>query len=410
MAVILTTLGVGGSGQPYSTAQATIIGCTFIFVLVLAVWGTRRGSAPRRLFGFLVVLVTLSGLPGLASSGQIEYSGMIFFTLLAVRNYICFWGIPASVPASHGRAQRAVLIWTLAATTVVAVGSLLTAQRLGVSLGSSIRLTGENHGWLNANTTGVYCAFGILICLIVDFFPAWIRLSIGILSAYCLILSQSRTAIVALLLAAITFMMLSIRRKQLPILLALSMVLIMTGAAEPIFEQAQSTPAVSAVIDRFTGARFNVDKTNRMETIEKGIALWESEPVFGVGYGRDDTHFENAFLSIACESGALGLSFYLMCLGLVLKRAWALAYSNGEDARQLGKWLIAISVFILVHGLGERSHAFQIASPVSNCFALLSALAFRVACRSTTPRGLRTLSVGLTGLRGAGFRRLRETA
>ncbi len=386
MSLVLITIGTRSDGAALSTAQAVVIGGALFSVLVLTMWGTRREVAGSRLIAIVIALITVSGLPGTVSGGQIEYTGVMFFCLLAVRNYICFWGIPNSLPALPGRAQRSVMTWTLAATTAIAIGSLLAARRTGLSLASSDRLTGENHGWLNANTTGVYCAFGILICLLATFLPVWIRLAIAAVSMYCLLLSQSRTAIVALLLATITVMMLSMRRKYLPVLIVVMTVLILTGIAEPIVERAANYPAISATIQRLSGAEANVTATNRIDVLETGVEMWESSPAFGVGYGKNETHFENGLLSIACESGAFGLLAYLFFLGLVLARAWTLTRSDEEDAKELGKWLLAISVFFLVHGMGERTHAFQISSPASNCLALLSSFAFRVSARKRVAR------------------------
>lgn len=358
--------------------QAAVILAAFLFSVLLMSWGLRPYTVQGLPFQGFIILITISGLLGMASSGMFEYAGLLFFAILVLRNYICFWGIPGSLPATRGLAQRTVLTWTLIATTYVAVGSVQASFREGLSLESVNRL-GASATWLNPNTTGLYCAFGALICLIAGFLPGWIRLAVGALSLYCLLLSQSRTAIIALVAASATSLALTRQRRRLVIVIAALIICTGIGVSDSLVEATMSYPIVSATIARFTAAQEDTRKTARLEVLQNGLTLWESAPALGVGYGRSDTHFENGYLSIACESGALGLMVYLLFLGMLIRRARILANGYGPEATELGRWIIAIVVFLSVHAMGERSHLFQLASPVSSCGALLASLAFRVA-------------------------------
>jgi len=157
---------------------------------------------------------------------------------------------------------------------------------------------------------------------------------------------------------------------------ALALFVVM-GLGNRALQFAVAIPTVASTLDRFEGDQASVLISGRMDVLRTGLDIWASSPLVGIGYGTSDTRFENGYLSMACESGSLGLLAYLFYLVLVLFQSRVLMASRDPDANDLGRWLACITIFAIVHGFGERTHAFQIATMVSACWVLLTALAFR---------------------------------
>jgi O-antigen ligase len=359
-------------------------------VMVLSLGNHSLNPAGPGLPGIFTLLIfseIFAGLPGLIywQSGDNLLIGLSFAVLLAIRSYIVFWSLPTSRTILHGSFERIVLSWALAATTLFAFGSLMVARSAGISLGSSARLTGEVLGyWTNANTTGLYCAFGILICIIARFVPLWVRLAAGGLCLYCLLLSQSRTAIIAILASGVcSFIVLHRWNWKVTslgicgLLIALSFV-----NADESFDLLQSNPTLAAITQRFSEQPNQGGTKVRIDVLETGFEAWSRSPLFGLGYEVPEARFENGYLSLACETGAFGLLVYLFFIALLGMQIQGLLRSPADSATyNLGGYLLCVTVFVLVHGLGERTHGFQIGSLVSNVWALLAASA--LGCNPT---------------------------
>jgi O-antigen ligase len=302
-----------------------------------------------------------------------------FAILLAIRTYLVFWGLPTSRSFLFGSFERIVLSWALVATTLFAIGSLMVARAAGITLGSSARLSGEAIGqWTNANVTGLYCAFGVLICIIARFIPMWIRLTAGGLAFYCLLLSQSRTAIVTIIVSGICGLFVGRKwnwKVAVLAVCALLLALSLVNVDESV-DSLQSNPAIASITQRFLQPPGRNGEHARLDVIASGVEAWSRSPLFGSGYEAPDTRFENGYLSLACETGAIGLLLYLVFVGLLsMQIIRMLKTPAGSDTRELGGYLLCVTVFVLVHGIGERTHGFQIGSLVSNVWALLAASA-----------------------------------
>jgi hypothetical protein len=121
----------------------------------LRTWGAWRPHVT--LFGAILGVATVSGLPGLLVHPSPSTStGLMFFSVLLVRNYLCFSALPRASCVYKSRFENVVIIWLLVTSILVMLGGLRTASLSGVSMYASARLTGEGNHWLNANTTGVY--------------------------------------------------------------------------------------------------------------------------------------------------------------------------------------------------------------------------------------------------------------
>jgi O-antigen ligase len=207
----------------------------------------------------------------------------------------------------------------------------------------------------------------------------WIRLSAGGLAFYCLLLSQSRTAIVTAIVSGICGLFVGRKWNWKAVLLgtcALALVLALVDV-DGIVASLQSTPALVPIVQRFQQQPNRDISLERPSLIASGLEAWSHSPIFGLGYNAPDARFENAYLSLACETGAVGLLLYLLLVALLGVRIQGMLRTPaGSDTCNLGGYLLCVTVFILVHGMGERTHGFQIGSLVSNVWALLAASAF----------------------------------
>jgi O-antigen ligase len=145
-------------------------------------------------------------------------------------------------------------------------------------------------------------------------------------------------------------------------------------------ESLESIPALGAIVQRFQQQPGTNGDQARLDIVAGGLETWSRSPAFGLGYEAPDSRFENGYLSLACETGTIGLLLYLIFVALVGIRIQAfLRTREGSDTREVGGYLLCVTVFILVHGMGERTHGFQIGTVMSNTWALLVASAL-AAC------------------------------
>ncbi len=372
--VVMRTSVEAGEGP--ESGMAVVLGLSVALTFALDAWGMKLAPGEGNLVA-LVAAFTLSGIPGLLlyPSNRV-LMGAEFCVLLAIRNYICFVGVPLSRIAAERPVERDVIGLALSATTAVAVGALALATRMGISFSSVARLTGEGNAWLNANTTGLYCAFGVVVCTMAAYLPKWIRIPAGCLAMYCVVLTHSRTALVALFVTlGVHLSIVYARRKAIGIYVAAVGLVLGVYSQTMLVATIESVPQLRSFASRFQDVDVTEYET-RLDRAREGAGFVAGSPIVGRGYMAVGVRFEQAYLSIAAESGLLGLSFYIWLMTLVLFNGLRLLRRRGDPrARELGHYLVCTTTFILVHGLAEHSHGFQIASPVSNCWALLAGIA-----------------------------------
>jgi O-antigen ligase len=212
------------------------------------------------------------------------------------------------------------------------------------------------------------------VCIIAHFMPIWIRLVSGGLLLYCLLLSQSRTAIISIILSGGCSLFVTRKWNAKAAMLAVSALLLLfaTVNMSESFESLQSNPYLGSIVRRFQNS--SGKQNTRLETVADGLDLWKSSPIFGLGYEAPGTRFENGYLSLACETGATGFLLYLSFVALLsIQNLKMLQAPAGSGTYELGGYLLCVTVFVLVHGMGERTHGFQIGAIPSNVWALLTA-------------------------------------
>lgn len=377
------------------------LGLVLVFSAFLSIGLLIRGVTLVRLpfsFTLLVLLNTLAGLPGNLLTQTDVTGGLLFLGALVVRNYICFFSVPMASAGRGVRIERVVLWWTFVACAAVALASYYMSVVQGVALTlQDTDYSTESTGWLNANATGVYCAFAMLMGLVAKFIPLIIRLPVSLIALYCLIVSQSRTSVLALIAGGFTYLIIKgVRRVGVTIIATVTIFGIASASSDYLLSQFQNVPRLESLVKKFQSAdpRTNSEETTRMDVIRAGLEIWSKSPVVGLGYAAPDTRFENGYLSLACETGVLGLGVYVLFLGLVSTRTARLLRTQADShTREIGTYLACVTVFILVHSMGERTHVFTLAFPGANLWAILSVLAYRAQVQPRIQTRQRTVSV-----------------
>jgi O-antigen ligase len=375
MVVAVVMPAVNGNLESTQRSMALVLAATSVMAFWIRVcWPLEAGD-----FGMHVVvgLVSVSGLAAILS-GEAEKSveALSFCGLLILRNYVCFNVLPRSVLARRTILEHTVIRWMALSALIVAVGGLAVAARMGVNLWSGIRLTGEGNNWLNANTTGLYCGVGLVACVFGGNMRLPFRIACGLLCGYVLLLTQSRTAMAAVA-ATICAYYLVVGAKRIAIGLAVGAFLYF-GAVSVQDTALSWTDALlelgqfRTMLERSTGIS---PTAHRLEIIGDALDDLERAPVFGHGYLSAYSRIENGYVSMACESGLVGLGVYLVFVGLVVSRFVRLRRWQAVRERRLAAYGLALTVFVLVHALGERSHGFQIGSVVSHAWLLLGGIA-----------------------------------
>jgi hypothetical protein len=363
-----------------SDQSTVLVGIIFAIAALMSFGLLLKSGLGERItvpFAFLLFLMTSSGLPGiLMYQSDRLLAAFAFAGGIAVRNLVCFLMLPASKDGLRGRPERVFLFWALIGSMVIVVSSFLLGVQSGIGLNSEAQL-GRNLDldWMNANYTGMFCSFACTLLLAARFIPVVVRLPMAALCLYTLILTHSRTSIIVLVASAITWRLITAGRKFVAIAamaVTLPLVQLVLGDVD-----LSSIPAVSAVLGKFEKADFrtNSDETTRFDVLRRGLDTWVRSPVFGFGFAHPDARMENAYFSIACEQGVIGLAAYLLIVATVLAKALRMLKSPPSSRSfEAGLLLACITLFILLHGLGEDTHGFTFGSPIGNLWALIAAL------------------------------------
>jgi hypothetical protein len=375
--------GLSGLGADDSLTR--IVAGLAIPVGVLSVWFARKGS--RRSLGMLradwmPAVVVLMGLPGiLIEPGSTLLNRIAWTGLLAFRSFLLFAALPRVASFREGEPERQIERLALVAVGATVVAAIYTSVVSGVSLESHVRLTGEGNDWINANTTGLIAAFGVVLAANSLLSRFWKTLLV-VPSIYVLILTQSRTSMAAMLAALAATAALTFRNSGRLVRIVMVAACLLAALSLPMFmDLASDVPQLESAFRR-TSADSSL-KLREEKARDAWVRIIES-PVVGYGFLAEDSRFENGGLTLAIEIGLVGLLLCAAWTGVLVMEAWRLHRSTDVFDRRRGAVLIALTVFLLVHSFGERTHPLQLASLPSNAW-----LAFAGGVSAST--GLRRL-------------------
>jgi O-antigen ligase len=232
--------------------------------------------------------------------------------------------------------------------------------------------------------------------------------AVGYLTMYY---ASARGSLLAASVALIVLAMISLRRlRGMQVYAAMGVVAVL-ALSVVVLDPHLNWSAVS----NFAGDVMKIDDPNRglgqgftgrSNLWDESIALWESSPLFGVGFRQHDWYLSehlnahNAYLAMLADTGVAGLVWYVSFIGLSLAAALRLPNSRGRDT------IVATIVGYAVVGLFER-RAVNGGNPFSIYFILccVSALAQRqwlAALGAKLPRRGRSLRM-LTPEEAAGL-------
>lgn len=340
---------------------------------------------PLSIDGVLAAL-TFAGVPGiLIHQGDSTANALAFAASLALRNYMLFIGLPRAYLSLRCRAEDVVTRWLLVATSAVLLVSVFVAYTHGVSFQTKVRLTGEDMNWLNANTTGAYAAAAFLVCCIAPSLSWRTRFAVGTLAAYVLLLAQARTAIGGLVVALGLFAYLrsSGRRLQFLAGAGVAAALLFVLAISFVGEVTLPGP-VQNMLDRTFDPHGGAGEATagRVAITLAALDHLRESPIIGFGYLAPGSRIDVAYVSLAVESGVIGLSLYMLFMGFVLWRARRGAKDSQDPRGQaLARYVLCFTVFLLTHAVAERGHGFQVGSVVANAWLLLCGVMFAYQAR-----------------------------
>ncbi len=381
LSVVVPSLVAPGVRNVGEAAMVAVV----IVTTAMVAWMRSHGAWRPRLspFGLLLLIATASGVPGLAvHPSPVMWTGLIFFCVLTLRNYVCFVALPRAQWVLQSSYPETVLKWLVIASTIVAVGSLRAASLTNTSLYSTSRLTGEGNNWLNANSSGVYVATGALAAIMARSIPLWLKAILLGMNTYVLLLTQSRTSMLALAAGVIAFIALTGRRVGAVLVAGIAL-----GSyfAIPVLLNTLRTAGIgqiSALIERTDTLR--ADRwSGRKGIIHQAMERIDESPF--VGYGFQSGGFENGYLSVAIETGLVGFAAYLAIIFGVVRRSFRLLLTRSSpEMHQLARCTLCLTAFTLVHSFGEKTApVFQIGLTASNAWAILAGLVFVHTSRHT---------------------------
>jgi O-antigen ligase len=97
-----------------------------------------------------------------------------------------------------------------------------------------------------------------------------------------------------------------------------------------------------------SGAEASQSSMERMEAWMTGLALFKSDPIFGIGYGQFNEHHwltaHNSYLLVVAEMGLLGFFLWSTIIYMSMKILWVglRRYQHVPEARVAADWALAL--------------------------------------------------------------------
>jgi O-antigen ligase len=343
---------------PYGIlVSPTLVLAAALFVLRIVL--AARGLGPRlRLDGRMIRWIGVMVLAGVFSSVSTVDRQLVSFGLFELLTV----GLIAAVAmdqcgSTDGlRLVQRLLAWTLVSQSLLIVVSFVTGVQISLSHG----FRGEDYGWaatgrfagtLNtpsaAGTMLVICLLGALTRLYQRTTASerlWLYVQFG-LGGFALLLTQTRTAWIALILGAGGVLRAAVRRRQL----SGSRLLSMAGVALVVFLAAW--PFIAHRVEE----HHSDDAEVRWRLVKVAVEMIKAHPLVGVGLNTATTQVRdyaaragaegwvfivhNQFLLVWAETGILGVVAFIWLFRLALRAASRLKQSVDRELRNAGLWL-----------------------------------------------------------------------
>lgn len=362
--------GVGGTREP--TLAMILWGLIVIVGFTLLVFACVHGRVGRPLgtIDFALLLLPATGVGGaVLEQAEMPIAAIGFAVVTLLRLVALFLLLPQVADSRRVDLPAAVSWWACVTTGGFALAMLAISARMPSHDWWS-RLSGNQH----PNLVGAYVGTGLVLSIGCKTLPRPLRVASFVLASYVLVGSQSRSSMLAAAAAVAALVALEgWRRRGTGVLWVALMIVAASGALIPSLGFIGHLSPVEKVLGRTQAAqrKFGDPTTGRVAIARRGIDRLSESPWVGIGFSQPEARFENGALSLAVETGLIGLTVYcVFFFGLV----WVFLseFRRQRDGPPAFLYVaIALSVFVACRSLGERAHLLQISDPASNVVVIL---------------------------------------
>jgi O-antigen ligase len=254
------------------------------------------------------------------------------------------------------RLVQRLLAWTLVIQSLLIIGSFATGVQISLSHG----VRGEDYGWAASGrfsgTLNTPSAAGtmLVVCLLGALTRLYQRTSANerlwlygqlALGSFALLLTQTRTAWIALIIGAAGVLYAAVRRREL----SGSRLMSMAGVVLVVFLAAW--PFIAHRVEE----HHSDDAEVRWRLVKVATEMIKAHPLVGVGLNTATTQVHdyaaragaegwvfivhNQFLLVWAETGILGFVAFIWLFRLALQAAGRLKRSADQELRNAGLWL-----------------------------------------------------------------------
>jgi putative inorganic carbon (HCO3(-)) transporter len=350
--------------RPYKPAgpygllvSPTLLAAVALFALRV-VMSSRRLAPPLRIDGSVVRWIAAMVVAGVLSSVSTPDRQLVSFGLfeLLTVGLIAVVAMDQCATDDGLRLVQRMLAWTLVIQSLLIIVSFATGVQISLSHG----VRGEDYGWaasgrfagtLNtpsaAATMLVVCLLGALTRLYQRATASeriWLYLQLG-LGSFALLLTQTRTAWIALILGGAGVLWAAVRRGEL----SGSRLLSVAGVVFVVF-----LAAWPFIAGRVEGSHSD-DAEVRWRLVTVAVEMIKAHPLVGVGLNTATSQVReyaaragaegwvfivhNQFLLVWAETGILGFVAFVWLFRLALRAAARLTRVADGALRNTGLWL-----------------------------------------------------------------------
>jgi O-antigen ligase len=353
-----------------------------VFVGVWAVVGmfavfaeyTIRARKGLNAFQFCALLLPLIGIPGLVMQRPTLLTLAFvlgYLLVLFLRIVTVFVTLPKLMETLKTPPSEILLLWLIVSCFIVSAGTNLFYLANGYHILRSTR--GAFPNWIHPNNAAIYGGLLIVLPLIKEKLSPYLRPFIILTGLYTVLVTQSRGTLVAAIGCILLIMFLKFAEDPQKYSLRAFMVLVGGALTAIIFGSViPDIPVIKNMLDRTTETK---DPTaGRLLIFERLIEVWRDSPV--IGYGFRSGGMDNGFVSIAFQTGLVGLAIYLAFWAAILVRSFYLYRHGSKVGRSLARFIFVTATFLFLRAFIENTHLLQLTDVVSNAFCIASGLAF----------------------------------
>jgi O-antigen ligase len=294
-----------------------------------------------------------------------------YLLVLFLRIVTVFVTIPKLMETLKTPPSEILLLWLIVSCVIVSAGTNAFYLANGYHILRSTR--GAFPNWIHPNNAAIYGGLLLVLPLIKERLNPYLRPMIILCGLYTVLVTQSRGTLVAAIGCIVLIVFLKFAEDPQKYSLRAFMALVGGGLIALLFGSViPDIPVIKNMLDRTTETK---DPTaGRLQIFERLIEVWRESPV--VGYGWRSGGMDNGFVSVAFQTGLVGLVFYLAFFAAILTRSFYL-YRNGSTVgRALARFIFVTATFLFLRAFIENTHLLQLTDVVSNAFCIAAGLSF----------------------------------